>query len=488
VSRLTVNKEQRRSARLTSACRRCAVLITGAALTFAHPLRACDCVASPACFHVTWADVIFIGKVTYSNHYESGGWAQRTLIRFEVEETFKGLSTNDHEVWIDPGSFTSCYAEYPIGHRYLVFASSRWGFFNTAIMSIYKGPLGLKPPPPGFDLSHPPKVYFAPECSGTQELSGRPDDIVASDLAYLRAWREGKSVTRVYGRVLDDHTPAWPDPSAPGLQGATVTLEGAGQKLSALTDSKGAYSFDGIPAGQYSLEAALDGYRAFPPGVNYDLAPGTCGYGEFNMLTDGLLEGMVKDFRGHPATKIELVLQRVLSNGSVDFMGLTTTDQKGTFQFSDLPRADFRLGVNIDRQPTVEVPYALSYYPGTSQPSSIHLELHEHRKGLIFNLPPPLKTRVVNVVVTWADSSPVANASVLARFKSGGVAEMTQTDRQGKARLVCLADVPYQIEAAKWLPPHQIARVAAHSERYDLPAKPWTGVMKLVMDRTSRFF
>jgi len=488
VSRIPANKVQRRSARLTSVFGRCALLIAGAVLTSAPALKACECYAYPACFYVTRADVIFVGKVTYSNDDGSGTFVQRTFIRFEVEEAFKGLSTDDHEVWIDPGSFTSCYAEYPIGHRYLVFARSQPGFSNTVMMSIYKSPLGFKPPPPGFDLSHPPTVYLATECSGTREVRDRPDEVVASDLAYLRAWKEGKSVTRVYGRVLDDHQQAWPDPSPPGLQGATVTLEGAAQKLSALTDSKGAYSFDGIPPGQYSLEVTLDGYRAFPPGVNYDLAPGTCGYGEFNMRTDGVLEGMADDFRGHPAANLELALQRVLPNGSVDFMGLTYTDQKGNFQFSALPRGDFRLGVNLDRHPRVEQPYARFYYPGTSQPTSIHLELHEHRKGLIFNLPPPLKTRVVNVLVTWADSTPVANASVFVNYKDGVVAEMmTRTDRQGKARLVCLADVAYRIDASKWLSPRPIVGVAAHSEPYDLPGEPWTGVVKLVIDKASHF-
>ena len=43
-------------------------------------------------------------------------------MKFSVEEAFKGLPPNTTEVWVDPGSFTSCYAEYTVGRRLLVFA------------------------------------------------------------------------------------------------------------------------------------------------------------------------------------------------------------------------------------------------------------------------------------------------------------------------------------------------------------------------------
>jgi hypothetical protein len=470
-------------------CGVCALLILGELLTPAHPLTACECRLDPACSYVGRSDVIFLGKVAYSNDNGYGTFAQATLIRFEVEEAFKGLAPDVREVWVDPGSFTSCYATYPVGKRYLVFASSKLDFHNLVIMTVVNGPRGLKPPPPGFDPSHPPAVYLANECSGTREVSANTEYFAAGDLAFLRAWKQGKSVTRVYGRVLDDSYPAWPAPHPPGLQGATVTLKGAAQEFSAMTDSEGVYSFDSIPPGQYSLDVALEGYRAFPPGAAYDLAPGACGYSEFNLLTDGLLEGIVKDFRGHPAPRIELVVQRVLPDGSLDFMGQTMTDRKGAFRVSRVPRGDFRLGVNIDRLPTVDVPYGRFYYPGTSQPTSFHLDLHEHRKGLTFNLPPPLKTRAVNVEVTWADSTPVSKANVLALWDDGGVAELAETDGSGSARLICLAGVPYRIRATKWLSGHGlVGPVAAHSETSTLPREPWTGVVRLVMDNASHSF
>src|ERR1039457_1248248 len=104
------------------------LLILGALLTFAPPTPACECVTHPACAYLGRADIVFMGKVAYSNDNGSGTFVQATLIRFEVEEAFKGLSPDVREVWVDPGSFTSCYAEYPVGKHYLVVASSRRKF------------------------------------------------------------------------------------------------------------------------------------------------------------------------------------------------------------------------------------------------------------------------------------------------------------------------------------------------------------------------
>jgi hypothetical protein len=75
-----------------------------------------------ACAYVSSAAVVFVGKVVFTNDDQSGTFVQKTLVRFEVEEAFKGLPPGADDVWIDPGSFTSCYAEYNVGERWLIFA------------------------------------------------------------------------------------------------------------------------------------------------------------------------------------------------------------------------------------------------------------------------------------------------------------------------------------------------------------------------------
>lgn len=469
---------------LVSSFYQCVLFMFGALAVLSRAAVACDCHAYPVCFYVSHADIIFLGKVTYSNDNGLGTFVQATLVRFEVEEVFKGQPTNPHEVWIDPGSFTSCYAEYQVGKRYLVFASSNWDFTHIIATTIIKGPGPPKPLPPGFDRDHPPTVYLAPECTGTREV---PEQVDLGDLAFLRSWKAGKTVTRVYGRVLDHAYAAWPQPDPPALRGATVTLTGATLRRTATTDSHGAYSFTGIPAGQYSLSAALDGYRGFPNAFAFDLAPGTCGYAEFDMITDGVLEGTVNSSLGRPVKGIEVRVQRVLPGGALDFVGFQITDKRGAFLFSDVPQGDFQLGVNLDSAPTAAQPYPRFYFPGTTQPTSIHLNLHEHRRGLVLKLPPPLKIRTVGVRVAWADSTPVAGATVSAFGVDGEIVEVAQTDKSGYAKLRCLADVTYQIEAQKWLRGSgPLGRVAAKSERSELPAGFSSGIIKLKLAKTSK--
>jgi hypothetical protein len=71
--------------------------------------RSCDCRGpKPACAYVD-ADAIFLGRVSFTNDDGSGRFTQATLVRFDVEEIFKGVPTGVRQLWVDPGSFTSCY-------------------------------------------------------------------------------------------------------------------------------------------------------------------------------------------------------------------------------------------------------------------------------------------------------------------------------------------------------------------------------------------
>ena len=93
-----------------------------------------------------------------------GNSSKKTLVHFEVEEAFKELGPEMHDVWVDPGSFTSCYAEYHVGERYLVFAYD--GALlpkDSPAVSVVPGESKTKPLPPGIDVKNPPKIYSAPE-------------------------------------------------------------------------------------------------------------------------------------------------------------------------------------------------------------------------------------------------------------------------------------------------------------------------------------
>jgi hypothetical protein len=169
------------------------------------PALACECgVPAPACAYVDRTAAVFIGKVAFTDDDGSGKITQKTLVRFEVEESFKGLPKGTRDVWIDPGSFTSCYATYRIGERWLVFAyQGRVSPVDTAAMTVISsGRSKAKPLPPGFDPKNPPNVYSAPECSGTRILTPETELTTIPEFEYLRQYRAGTATSSIIGQQL----------------------------------------------------------------------------------------------------------------------------------------------------------------------------------------------------------------------------------------------------------------------------------------------
>jgi hypothetical protein len=147
------------------------------------PSFGCDCgPPDHASRYVNQASIVFVGKVMFTNDDRSGKFTQRTLVHFAVEEAFKGLAPGVQDVWIDPGSFTSCYAVHRLGERDLVFAYGGV-LLSGAVLAEQSKP---KPLPRGIDLKNPPKVYLAPECSGTREITSKTTNAVAPEIEYLR--------------------------------------------------------------------------------------------------------------------------------------------------------------------------------------------------------------------------------------------------------------------------------------------------------------
>lgn len=136
--------------------------------------RPCECGSPmPACAYVA-ADAIFVGRVSFTNDDRSGTFLQATLVRFDVEEIFKGISAGTKHVWVDPGSFTSCYEKYHLGERYLIVAQRRSHLpSNFAAMTLAPSNANDKAFPPGIDPARPPIIYWAPECSALDRQTVR---------------------------------------------------------------------------------------------------------------------------------------------------------------------------------------------------------------------------------------------------------------------------------------------------------------------------
>jgi hypothetical protein len=173
------------------------VAISFAVITCGASSFACECgPPGHASKYVKYASVVFVGKVAYTNDDGSGKFAQKTLVHFEVEEAYKGLQSGARDVWVNPGSCTSCYAEYQVGQRYLVFGYGGAQLpRDTAAMSASEQ-CKSKPLPPQIDPEHLPTVYGAPECSGTREITPETEHSVAPELRYLKKFRARQEKTR----------------------------------------------------------------------------------------------------------------------------------------------------------------------------------------------------------------------------------------------------------------------------------------------------
>src|SRR5436189_5328067 len=83
----------------------------------------CSCgPPTPVCSRIDSIAVFFLGDLISSNDDGKGTFAQLTLEHFKVIEIFKGLPEDATEVWVDPGSMTSCYSPNQVGQRYLIAA------------------------------------------------------------------------------------------------------------------------------------------------------------------------------------------------------------------------------------------------------------------------------------------------------------------------------------------------------------------------------
>ena len=212
----------------------------------------CDCRGpKPACAYVA-ADAIFLGRVSFTNDDGSGTFAQATLVRFDVEEQFKGVPTDIRQTWVDPGSFTSCYENYKLGERYLIFARKVKPPNGSSAVTIMRERGGHRKPIPGaFNSANPPTLYYAPECSGSRPADSFPH--LDRDLAVLRAYRAGASLPRVLGNVHLYPFRGWPTVSGPALKAARITMSSGTATLVTANNGDGDFTLADAPAGDYSV-------------------------------------------------------------------------------------------------------------------------------------------------------------------------------------------------------------------------------------------
>jgi hypothetical protein len=338
------------------------------------------------------------------------------VVRFGVEQAFKGVSEREVEVRTNTES-SMCGYQFGVGGEYLVYArQDDQGRLVT---------------------SH---------CTRTRKLEEAEED-----LAFFRSLSDPAARARVVGTALvQDHGPDAGQGNTP-LRDLKVTLEGAGRTFEATTDAEGRFEFSGVSAGTYRLSAAvpktLEALDTRPITVS-----GACTVETYFVASvAGAITGRVVDSLGRPVKSMRLDLFR--QDGGRNNPLTLFTDEDGRFAFERLPAGRFIFGANVVQGAEVERPFPKTYYPsGSAESDAKPIELRDGERvdDLVLQLSERLRETTIEGVVVWPDGSPAAEAMVYLaepgsiRQRETGVS----TDAEGRFSIKVLVGEGYTVHVS----------------------------------------
>lgn len=341
---------------------------------------ACQCMfgGGAVCQDYWTAAAVFVGTVvdikTVTVKRENYDQRQR-LVRFTLEEPFRGVAGAEVEVLTGMGG-GDCGIEFKAVQRYLVYAT------------LFEGKL------------------FTGICMRT-----KPIESAAEDLKYMRGLKNAKPGGAIYGEVRSYTQNRNGEPRA----GASISIDGP-EPREITADAKGAYRFDGLPAGEYTVKLSP------PAGTNsrqtehkVTLANGGCAVVSFWLENDGQISGRVLDLQGLPINKAEIVLteaDKERYRGHIDY---AYSDQDGRYAFKLVPPGRYTLTIRFDGMTSQNRPFPQMYYPGVSDRAQAKVITVAEGQALAnydLQMPPlPLEYEVTGSVV-WPNGKPAAEARV----------------------------------------------------------------------------
>lgn len=370
---------------------------------FAGVAVGCDCGYLPACERYPQTEVVFTGKVLSGNDNGSGLYVQQTRYLVRVLEAIRGLPVAQTEVFIDPGSFGSCYRHFAIGETYLFYAGRGASLPNT--LSRAAGLVSKKPVPAAWADKQGLPVYVSDNCSGSQPL-----DRAQADLMWIRLVAGGETRRFLYGTTYQLSPPVFNGAVPIPLSGVRVQASGPEGTFSAVSGLDGTYTLPDVPAGKYRLSVERPPWNP-PAAQSVELGPGRCVEQSFGLRSHGVLEGTVWHADGSPGKDVRVEIVRVQADGSpgLSTVAAATADAAGRFRMTDVPAGRFYAGVNLTAAMTPEQPWPATYLPGTDDWRRAHvldLEPNGNVNDLELVVAPPRPVRNVDVRVFWADGEP----------------------------------------------------------------------------------
>jgi Carboxypeptidase regulatory-like domain len=386
-------------------------------------LIACSCGPKPPPCQAYWeSPMVFLGTVIDIVHMPDGhvGWSP-SRARMRVDRVYKGVSEPTLTLY-DDGMCDGPKLE--VGEQYLMYTRRDE---NGEI--------------PARGCTRSRHVKFAEE-----------------DLKYLEGLSNAPPTSRVYGRVA-----SWPE--GPGdkvpLPGATVTLVGPNETLTANADDRGQYSFDGLGPGKYSVSAKQPGFDM--PLRDYGLfsadvvARGSAAIDvTLNKHWPGVIAGRLfrPDGTRAPAG-IDLNLLRLEDEEyRLVIPAEALTDEHGEYAFRSVRPGRYKIVLHWCCYPTRQAPYAPIYWPAAVSEeggSDIVVGMEPDAKRHDFQLPTEVKRRTMSGLVLLPDGKPAPGVEVwlLAgddRHDGYDVADQIRTDSDGRFSFVVLQGFKYVVE------------------------------------------
>jgi hypothetical protein len=305
---------------------------------------ACSCMMTGPPCQATWtADSVFIGTVASIATIDDGSPGasyQSRLVTFNVERGFVNAATGPVEIVTGMGG-GDCGYSFKRGVTYLVYASRSGASILTA---------GI--------------------CSRTRPVAEAQDD-----LKYLTAMSTAGGGGRVYGRVnesrRDPAEPSWIDYGP--VDGISVSIRGATFFRDAVTDRDGRFEVPNVPVGEATLSMTV------PPGFEpatfeRELLikdPRACTQVDLTIRPLARASGFVTDASGRPLAGVEIdaVARELAAYRPEQFQRPAKTDDRGAFEFEDLPPGSYVFGINLTKDPFNRPRGAAIFLPGTALPS-----------------------------------------------------------------------------------------------------------------------
>ena len=276
------------------------------------------------------------------------------------------------------------------------------------------------------------------------------------DLAYFRQMKAPGSGGGIFGSVRHEE----PDFVAHGtrdrgpIAGLTIRLQGRGLNREVSTANDGAFDFDGLLPGEYTLSLGAPERMLLEPhlsGVYRTPAPGSftvrlryargCMPISFTGREPGGIRGVLLDDRGAPFEGELVHAIAAVNAGSSEHVPVerVRTGAGGRFEFTPLPRGQYVLVLNLDDRPESTEFDRRTYHPGTRVPGQAKIVTVDGPTIVdagTFRVPPDPVERTITGVVVWSDGVPASDAELVLH---GAAPERVPLDPAGRFRVT----IPY---------------------------------------------